>query len=150
MSGRPHNWHVRLEAKKALKYPPVVFTGLQARAVARGFEELVRRDGLIVWACSILPAHVHMVLARHDRTVEKTVERLKGAATHQLLGEGIHPFGHIRLANGRPPKCWGHGLWPGFLDSPEDVRWAIAYVEGNPMKEGKRPQNWPFVVPYQP
>ena len=35
-----------------------------------------------------------------------------------------------------------------YLDTAEDVVRAIRYVENNPIKEGKKPQRWSFVVPY--
>src|SRR3982751_5843024 len=56
----PHDWRKRRAAKEALARRPVEFTGVQARAVARGFAQYVRRAELVVWACSILPAHVHL------------------------------------------------------------------------------------------
>jgi hypothetical protein len=43
---------------------------------------------------------------------------------------------------------WTLKGWHVFLDSPMAVRGRIAYVEGNPMKEGLARQIWPFVVPY--
>src|SRR5881275_2361378 len=49
---QPHDREMRLAAKQALLHPPVSFSGLQARAVARGFAECSRRGGLRVWACS--------------------------------------------------------------------------------------------------
>src|SRR5438270_709844 len=61
---RAHDRAARLAAKGALKYPAVEFTGLQARAVARGFAAYVARAGLPVWACAILPDHVHLVVPR--------------------------------------------------------------------------------------
>jgi hypothetical protein len=54
VAGRPHDRALRQAAKDALKYPPVVFSGRQALAVANGFGKFVRKSGLIVWACSIL------------------------------------------------------------------------------------------------
>src|SRR5438270_9322580 len=39
VAARPHDRAQRLAAKQALKYPPVQFTGLQARAIGRGFAE---------------------------------------------------------------------------------------------------------------
>jgi hypothetical protein len=47
---RAHDRTLRKAAKSVLKYPPVHFTGLQARAVARGFAGYVERTGLPVWA----------------------------------------------------------------------------------------------------
>jgi hypothetical protein len=45
---------------------------------------------------------------------------------------------------------WGQDFWKVFLYTPEDVLRAIRYVEDNPIKEGKKRQHWPFVVPYIP
>src|SRR5579864_6353172 len=46
----PHDVKLRLEAKKYLARKPVEFTGLQARAVARGFGDYCRRSGCVVFA----------------------------------------------------------------------------------------------------
>ena len=48
----PHDREKRLAAKTALKYPPVNFTGIQARAVARVFATYFQRTSLPVWACA--------------------------------------------------------------------------------------------------
>ena len=143
----PHDRARRLAAKRALKCPPVVFTGLQARAVARGFGAYLRQSGLAVWACAILPDHVHLVTGRPAMKVERLVIQLKGDATRALVREGIHPLAPHGAAGERPPKCWGRGEWKVYLD-PEDVPRAIRYVEGNPAKEGKKAQNWSFVTKY--
>jgi REP element-mobilizing transposase RayT len=142
-----HNSAKRLAAKQAMQRPPVQFSGIQARAVGRGFANYVQRSGLIVWACAIMPDHVHLVIARPAITVEQLVIQLKGAATEQLVKENLHPFGDLTDKNGRPPKCFARGEWKVFLDPP-DVPRAIPYVEGNPAKEGKKAQRWSFVVPY--
>jgi REP element-mobilizing transposase RayT len=144
---REHYWQRRLEAKRHLKYPAVQFTGRQAKAVGNGFGDYVRWNGVIVWACSILPQHVHLVIGRHDYDVESMVEQLKAAATRRLLKEQLHPFAHLRRPNGRPPCCWQRGSWSPFLETPEAIRDRIEYVEDNPEKEGKPRQHWPFVVP---
>src|SRR5262245_51104378 len=59
---RNHNHSQRLAAKTALQRPAVTFTGEQARAVGRGFANYVAKSGLVVWACAILPDHVHLVV----------------------------------------------------------------------------------------
>ena len=43
--------------------------------------EYVAKAGLKVWACAIVPDHVHMVVARHRLSFEQIVIQLKGAAT---------------------------------------------------------------------
>ena len=144
-----HDIQQRLAAKKALKYSPVEFTGIQARAVGRGFANYVQSSGLVVRACAILPDHVHLVVDRFRCNVEQVVIQLKGEATAQLLAEGLHPFGQLRDRKGRPPKCWARGEWSVFLDTEEEVARAIQYVEQNPVKEGKPLQRWPFVTPLE-
>jgi REP element-mobilizing transposase RayT len=128
----------------------VQFTGIQARAVARGFAASATRGRVRVWACSILPEHVHLVIGRHTSKVEFIVNCFKGDATKQLLEEGIHPFMEHRSADGKVPRCFAQREWKVFLDSPEDILRAIQYVEENPVKEGKRRQSWQFVRPYDP
>jgi len=145
---REHDHQLRLAAKRALKHPPVECTGIQARAVGRGFAKYAERSRLVVWACAILPDHVHLVLGRHRLSAEQLVIQLKGDASERLMEEGIHPFGHIKEKNGRPPKCFARGEWKVFLNSPGDLCRAIGYVEANPEKEGKKAQRWGFVVPY--
>jgi REP element-mobilizing transposase RayT len=146
----PHDRAGRLAAKEALKYSPVQFTGLQARAIGRGFASFLRRSGVVVWACALLPEHVHLVVARHSYPVERIVNLLKGDATRQLVVEGIHPFQDRPERNGRLPKVFAQNEWKVFLDSAEDIVRAIRYVEENPLKEGKPPQRWGFVAPFPP
>lgn len=146
LASRPHDRALRREAKAALKYPPVQFTGIQARAIGRGFAAYVERSGLAVWACAILPDHVHLVVGRPAISAEQLVIQLKGDATGQLIKEGIHPLRNYQAGAARPPKCWARGEWKVFLD-PEDVPRAVTYVEDNPLKEGLKRQHWDFVVP---
>ena len=141
----PHDEAARLAAKQALRYPPVHFTGVQARAVGRGFARFVERTRLTVWACAILPEHAHLVIAAHHYTVDQIANLLKGEATRQLVREDIHPLAAHRTRTGHVPKAWGRGFWRVFLDTEEDVRRAVRYVEESPVREGKGAQHWGFV-----
>ena len=140
-----HDRNLRIRAKEALDFPPVQFTGVQARAVGQAFGAFCGRRGIIVHACSILPEHVHMVIARHEYHVEQIVNLLNGEATRQIVAAGIHPLAEHRGTDGKLPRMWGRGLWKVFLDSPESVDRAIQYVEENPEKEGLPKQKWAFV-----
>jgi REP element-mobilizing transposase RayT len=140
-----HDRKRRREAKKALKYPPVVFSGLQAHSIAMAFAETVADKGYVLYACSILPEHIHAVIARHERAAEDIAAHLKYAATQRLIAEGSHPFLDLRHPNEPVPTMWTKRSWKVFLDSPDDVARAVQYVEENPPKEGKRPQHWSFV-----
>jgi len=139
---RPHDRALRLQAKAALKYPPVKFTGLQALAIARGIARAMADCGAVLWALSIMPDHVHGVLARHAQRAEIVVGRSKALATRQLREEGLHPFGDAA------PSPWAERCWKVYLNNDADIRRAIKYVQDNPGKEGKRPQHWRFVQPY--
>jgi REP element-mobilizing transposase RayT len=138
----------RAAARAALVYPPVTFTGVQAQAIAAGFAHQIQKSGYTVWACSILPEHTHLVVARHRYKIEQIANLLKGASTQELIDREIHPLAEFEKDEGRIPQMWGRGQWRVFLDSEEAIDNAICYVEKNPEKEGYRRQHWSFVSPF--
>ena len=142
-----HNAALRAAAKRALRYPPVTFDGLQARAVARGFATAVERTQCTIHACSIMPDHVHMVVARHRYNVEQLVGLLKGDATRSLQSEGLHPMSTQARTGVRAPSPWVRNCWKVFLNEPSAIDRAIRYVNQNPTREGMKPQHWNFVRP---
>jgi REP element-mobilizing transposase RayT len=143
-----HDAAARRRAKLALTYPAVVFDGYQALSIAHGFTRIVEKSAYRIYACSILPEHVHLVLGRHTYRVEQMVRMLKAGASSQLAADGRHPLAAWPQPDGSLPTPWARDCWKVFLDSAEDVFRSVRYVENNPLKEGKRPQSWPFVVPY--
>jgi REP element-mobilizing transposase RayT len=145
---RPHDRARRLEAKRHLARAPVEFTGEQALAIAHGFATYVRRSGVVIYACSILPTHCHAVVARHRYSVEQISNLLKGAASTALLHEGLHPFAGNPYADGTLPTPWARGKWDRFLGCDEDVVRSIDYTNSNPGKERKPRQTWSFVTRY--
>ncbi len=141
----PHDVAARLNAKAQLAREPVEFTGLQARAIATGFAWAAREGGYMIHACTVMPRHAHLVVARCARPVGRIVSHLKSRATHQLRKDGL-------IAANNPPEreassIWARGHWCVFLDSEMDIARAVRYVENNPIKDGLRPQKWSFVVP---
>jgi REP element-mobilizing transposase RayT len=143
-----HDRSLRMAAKRALTYPAVQFTGLQARAVGTGFRSAVEESGYVIYSCSILPEHVHMVLGPQQRRVQRIVGHLKAWATQQLSRDGLHPLCKFREKDGTVPSPWGRNCWKVFLYDERHLRRAIEYVERNPQKEGKPRQQWSFVRPY--
>lgn len=148
VAAKPHDRALREATKVALKYPAVHFDGHQALAIAEGFATAIDEHGYRLYACSILPEHVHLVVARCDRNIERIVTHLKAKATARLTETGRHPLGLFTAPRGGPPSPWAAKLWKCFLEKPADITRAVRYVEGNPAKEGKRPQRWSFVVPW--
>jgi REP-associated tyrosine transposase len=137
---RMHDHAERKEAKQALRYPPVEFTGVQAKRVAEGFAWEAEEGAYSIHACAVLPEHVHLVIGRHTRDVRRIVAHLKARATRLLRSRGQWH------QDGRP--VWGEHGWNVFLNDAEAVEDAIEYVEQNPVKEGKRLQRWSFVTPF--
>src|SRR3954453_5061334 len=58
LARQAHDRERRMAAKQSLLRPPVVFNGVQARAIGRGFATSANKGGVTVWACAILPDHV--------------------------------------------------------------------------------------------
>jgi len=146
VAAQPHDAQLRRAAKQALLRPPVIFTGLQARAIARGMGDFFIRCQLTVPAFAIMPDHLHLVVLRQDFRIEHLANLLKGAATRQLLAEGLHPFPQ-RDAKGRLPHIFARDGWYVFLHTEADLARAIRYVESNPLRAGLKRQTWPFVTP---
>ncbi len=136
-----HDVKHRLNAKKQLEVPPVVLNGLQARATARGFHVAVDESHYGVFACVVMPNHVHLVVERHQKPFTDIVGHLKSRASKQMNHENLRPLDGVH-------SPWARGHWEVWLDSDDDVRRAIEYVEQNPIRDGLKPQHWPFVVPY--
>ena len=143
-----HDRALRLAAKKALCYKPVVINGRQARAIARGFAKAVERNGYVIFACSILPTHIHLVIARHRYGVEQIVNLLKGAATRQLVDEGLHPLAKFPRKDGSLPSPWAKGLRKVFRSTPAEVQQSIGYAWDNLADAGLKPQSWSFIAAY--
>ena len=69
----PHDQKLRQRSKEGLKRPPVSFSGVQALAIGRGFGRYVDQSVLPVWACAILPEHIHLVVGRSQLSIEQVV-----------------------------------------------------------------------------
>ncbi|MEI7461043.1 MAG: hypothetical protein WCK15_16650 [Pirellula sp.] len=139
---------LREAARQSLDYPPVTLTGEQALSVANGFKEQATKSDYAIWACSILPEHTHLVIGRHCYKAEQIANLLKGAATRQLIADGIHPLRQHANPGERPPGMWARHQWKSFLDSDNAIENAINYVIENPIKEDKPRQSWIWITPY--
>jgi REP element-mobilizing transposase RayT len=118
-------------------------------SVGTGFGNAVRKSNLTVWRCSVLPEHVHLVIARHTFKVEYIVGLLKGDATKQLKADELHPLQGQVATDIDPPTPWNSRCWRVYLDSEEAIENAIHYVDQNPLKEGKPRQKWKFECPFR-
>jgi REP element-mobilizing transposase RayT len=149
LARQPHNPALRAAAKKELMYDPVIFTGHQAAAIAYGFANVVARTACVIYACAIMPDHVHLVIARHRYDIQQVANLLKGGATTSLKKHNLHPFSGVPQGRvGSLPSPWAHRSWKVWLDSEDDILRSIDYTNDNPIKQGFKKQNWKFVTPY--
>lgn len=96
------------------------------------------------------PEHVHLVIGRHMRSVERIVAHLKRGATLKLFEEDRHPLMGYRGPRGAVPSPWSKRTgWTVYLNDEQAVRHRIKYVQENPLKEGKPRQRWSFVKPFR-
>ena len=140
VAARPHDVRLRRAVKEALKYPPVVLTGLQAHTVGQGFAMICAKIDLTIHACAIMPDHVHVVVARHKLDGDEIIACLKRAGTRALNDAGLHPLAAFGRTSGKHPCPWGGQGWKVFLGTPSEMRGRICYVEENPEKAGFRRQ----------
>ena len=146
LANKPHDRAARQAAKDALLYPAVTLNEAQRECVARGFEKIIAILHLVVYACAIMPDHVHFVTKRHPKHIEDLVGLLKRAATRQITDDGLHPLhGFINRSN-RVPSPWVDGGWNRFIDDHRLVEPAADYVVKNPTRIGLPKQSWPFVT----
>ena len=126
-------------AQDVLAQPLLTLDAADVRLVAESFAETVRRRGYTVYACAIMPDHVHAVVRRHRDKAEAMIAEFQRSRAVALLGEERRPPAH---------PVWGGPGWTVFLHAPADVTRVVRYVEMNPVKARQPAQTWPFVVPY--
>ena len=132
-----------------MRYPPVRFTGVQARAIARGFAIAASEGSYIIHALAILPDHAHLVIARNSRHIDEIAAHLKSKATRQMTAEAIHPLASFTSATGRMPSPWSRNYWCPFIRDETQMQRVIRYVQDNPINAGLPAQHWNSVVPYE-
>lgn len=128
------------QATPLLKYPPLRLDELARATAARGLAECAAAHRYTVYACAVMPDHVHLVVRKHRHSAEEMLANFKALSRERLV-EGGH------AAADHPVWTAGDG-WKTFLDHPDDVWRTIAYVAGNPAKGGLAPQRWEFVTEY--
>ena len=143
-----HDHRQRIAAKQALRYPPVKFTGGQAKTVAEGFAVACMEANYRALAFAIMPDHAHLIIQGHTRHIDQIAAHLKAKGTKALNDAGLNPMARYPSTSGRVPSPWARKYWCPFIDSERQMATAIRYVQNNPMKSGLKPQQWSFVKPY--
>lgn len=148
VAATPHDYRNRLQAKQALRYPPVQFNGRQARAIANGFAHSALKQGYAIHALAIMPDHAHLLMRWNNTDVDRIATQFKARATAYLNQADLNPMAPYPRKNGTLPSPWARNYWCPFIRTKEHMHAAIRYVENNPIKAGFKPQRWKLVTPY--
>ena len=127
------------EATSALRHPLLAFDEDDREQLALSFAETVRRWNYTCYALAIMKDHIHGCLRKHRHTAEQMLENLQRDSQSHLISTGRRFESH---------PVWGGPGWKVFLESPDDFRRTIQYIEDNPIKAHWPAQQFPFVTPY--
>jgi REP element-mobilizing transposase RayT len=128
------------QARHALKYPLLTLADADIDLVGASFAEVVGERHYACYACAIMPDHVHIVIRKHRDRCEAMIDNLRSASRARLIAAGRRQARH---------PVWGDGPgWKVFLNTQEDFVRVIEYVRQNPIKAGRSPQAWGFVMAY--
>lgn len=142
---QPHDRTRRLAAKVVLQKPPMLFTAAQIAAIVQGFTNTVTDAHYIIYACAIMPDHVHVVLGHDEFESKKVVTHLKSFGTKEINRRGLNPYKNGQTRD--ELRIWADRSRFVFLRAHE-IPGRIKYVEENPLKAGLPRQSWPFLHPY--
>jgi REP element-mobilizing transposase RayT len=127
------------EAEPRLQFPVLRFEAEQRGEIADAFLKVIRENCYTCYACAIMPDHVHLVIRKHKDSAEEMIKKLQDDSRSRIVESKFVPPDHpIWTKNGRKV----------FLNTPNEVRQRIGYVERNPLKDGLPRQVWPFVTAY--
>ena len=141
----PHDVCLRIQIKKALKYPPVLFSEQQIEVVGNSFGETLRRKNVPAFACTVVADHAHLLFGYTHTHIDELVLSLKEAAVEDLLRHNLHP----RSLDDYPERrtaaasAWSVGCWKVYINDPQQMQATIRYIENH-----RSSQHWNFVVPY--
>ena len=146
---KPFDFELRKLARGSLRYPYVEFTDAQIAAIGRGVtREIEQYNAAPMHAFVQLRNHFHFVCGSCRYDIRRFEGRIKGAATRQLLEEGIHPLQEFADARGNVPSPWSVKPWVVYLFEDEDVERSIEYARQNLRRARLPEQRYSFVVPY--
>ncbi len=133
----------RIEAilDSAKESPTFLNTVPVAALVFRAFEWLEAKKRWLIYAATIMPNHVHLLM-RHrgdgDGQLNRDLGVLKGFTAHEAnkcLGRTGQPF-------------WMDESFDHWCRTDEELRWSVGYIAQNPVKAGLAGcwKAWPWTL----
>jgi REP element-mobilizing transposase RayT len=120
-----------------LKFTLLNFSDEETEAIGESFQEVVTRYEYTCFACALMPDHVHLLIRKHRDKPEEMIAAFQEASRSA-----------VRRIRATDHPVWGGPGWKVYLETSDDVRRTIRYVEENPVKIGRPRQRWPFVKAY--
>lgn len=130
------------QATPRLKYPVFWINKALRQAVAEQVGRTCAANRYTVWGCAILRNHIHLLVRRHRDTSQIMWWNIASETARVIRCEAKLP------GAGADHPVWGQRPYWVFKDSPDEVRDCVAYIEGNPRKEGLADQTYRFVQVY--
>ena len=127
------------EAQGKLKHALLTFGRDEMSIIAGAIAQMVEQERYTCYACALMPDHVHLLIRKHKHKAEEMIDNIQVVTRKELVSSGLRDGDH---------PVWGGPGWKVFLDTPNDIRRTIRYVEMNPVKIGRPKQYWPFVKTY--
>jgi REP element-mobilizing transposase RayT len=126
-------------ASRVLKHDLRKFTPDEIALLGKEFSEVARKRTYTCYACAVMPEHVHMLVRKHRDKAESMIAGFQEASRNAFASAGYRPTDH---------PVWGGPGWKVYLETRDDIRRVIRYIEDNPIKAGRSRQQWEFVTPY--
>jgi REP element-mobilizing transposase RayT len=122
-----------------LQHPLLTFTSSEIERIAIAFGQVISNRRYTCYACAIMPDHVHVLIRKHRDKAEEMIGLLQHESRAALLHAGLREHTH---------PVWGGCGWKVFLDSLDEVRRTVRYIEQNQIKLRLPEQRWAFVQRY--
>ena len=126
-------------ARQVLRHDLLTFAKDEVRQLGKVFAEVVRERKYTCYACAIMPDHVHLLIRKHRDKAEKMIEHFQDATRADFIARGMRSTNH---------PVWGGPGWKVYLETRDDIRRVIKYIEDNPIQVRRPRQTWDFVAPY--
>jgi hypothetical protein len=146
---KPFDPQIRKLARQSLMFPYVEFNSAQIASIIRGMtKEIEQYRAATIHAFAQCSTHFHLVCGPCRYDIRRFEGRLKGAATKQLLEEGLHPLQKYAQKDGSIPSPWSVKPWVVYLFDDQDMTRSIDYTNDN-LRRSRHPHpQCSFIVPY--
>lgn len=126
-------------AQSQLRHELRKFDDREIAVVGEAFGDVMRSRAYTCYACAIMPDHVHLLIRKHRDVAETIIDELQNASRDAVHDSKRRDIEH---------PVWGGPGWKVYLDTVDEMRRVVRYIENNPVKARRPSQQWDFVQPY--